>query len=596
MSISEHTQSQSAAWADVGSHVGAESEQGTRATSLVLGITLTVLLVYEGVLLFNFVASNIAPYFPRAYDQAVYLTDSYRIYENMRTLGLREGLVQSFPRLPPAGMLIEPLAAVTYVVLGPGRLSALLINIIAFQVLLGVGAYVLHRTYGPASAAVYLGVLLAVTTVANQAGGVGDFRFDFVAMCLWGVLLALTLYIPVSRKPLLVGGLAALTGGLLILSRTFTIVYVIPLYSILFFVTIMRRRRKTQGPIPTFNALAYAIPLACWSIAALVVAVANLQKLFDYYVQGHLVGAEKQIRAAEQGVISLADSVAFYPQSLVASQLGVVAVVLLGAILAYCVVRIAVDRSPRRVAMAAAQPLGVLIIASLVVYVTLTSDEAKSPVVADIFVPAVALAAATLVGVVDTASRQGSRSASSMATTLVAGAVLAVGTLAQLNLLISSPGPGSDLTNANEADRMLLTAGSYIQNNLGGTAAWTSDAHLDFKFSGAVSAYNYEQTGAFLDVRGTAVGQGSVDTTLSRDEILGVLAASDVLILPVNDVDAPTLYPIDIEIASMLPELRNWATTHMRPLGKFELYGRTVQLYVRNPTTQASESSRSNAA
>ncbi|MBV9173123.1 MAG: hypothetical protein JOZ81_23915 [Chloroflexi bacterium] len=232
--------------------------------------------------------------------------------------------------------------------------------------------------------------------------------------------------------------------------------------------------------------------------------------------------------------------------------------------------------------------MAILAVAALIPYVALTSDQAKSPVVGDIFVPIAAMFGALLIGQLNqTGVIERSRSTRVFVAS-VGGAVFAIGLSTQLGSLLAGQIPPPDREHLPEADRLAVTAGDYIQNYLGGSATWSTDAHLDYDFSQAVTAYYFERTGRLLHIRGTALGDGAVDNVLSRTDVLNVAASTDVMVLPDDDTPVHSIYPSDIMIASMLPELRSYASAHMRPLDSFQLFGRSVSVYVRiDPDVQS---------
>jgi hypothetical protein len=54
----------------------------------------------------------------------------------------------------------------------------------------------------------------------------------------------------------------------------------------------------------------------------LPILVRNWENLYDYYVVGHVLSGEQNVRAAGVGVFSLTDHLLFYPRSLVFDHLG----------------------------------------------------------------------------------------------------------------------------------------------------------------------------------------------------------------------------------------------------------------------------------
>src|SRR5262249_30903394 len=115
--------------------------------------------------------------------------------------------------------------ALLFLVLGPTRLSALTVNFCYFALLQGVLAGTvswLSRRWSLALAA--LGLLLACGTLYYPSGGLFDFRLDFAAFCLYGVVVGLALRsgLFLSRRWSLAVGAAT---GVLLLTRHLTAPY-----------------------------------------------------------------------------------------------------------------------------------------------------------------------------------------------------------------------------------------------------------------------------------------------------------------------------------------------------------------------------------
>jgi hypothetical protein len=220
--------------------------------------------------------------------------------------------------------------------------------------------------------------------------------------------------------------------------------------------------------------------------------------------------------------------------------------------------------------------------AALIPYAVLTIDESKSPVVGNIFVPIFVLGNAAAFGAAERIIKSSSRQVPLLFMSTLAVAVLAVGFVTELTGLLTIDTPRRDSVDAREADQLLLSAGDYVDSYLGGSAAWSTDGHFDYTWFQAAMAYYYERTGRLLNLSPTELGQGPIDGILSRDQILQLAIRSDVLILPaLDDSVINRQSPIDVAIASLVPELRNFAASHFVTLGDFDVYGRTLRLYAR---------------
>ena len=127
---------------------------------------------------------------PGYFDQTAYLALSYRAFEQMLSQGLLSGLWASFTAQIPQGNLLHPQAALLYLLRGPSRLSALTLNwlyLIFFECAVVYTLRWLSQRWSVA----FVGFGLLLTTRARfaGAGGMMDFRTDFSAFCLYGIVL-----------------------------------------------------------------------------------------------------------------------------------------------------------------------------------------------------------------------------------------------------------------------------------------------------------------------------------------------------------------------------------------------------------------------
>jgi hypothetical protein len=569
--------------------VAARSARGSapahRGDSWLWAVGLALLLILEALILHNFAAREVAPFVPLAFDQSGYLADSYRLFEDFRSSGLLTGLVHAVVRPAVQGILLVPLASLNYLVLGPGRLSALDLNVVAFLSYLAVTAVLLGRAFGPRTAAVAIGLILAIKSTFAAAGGFADFRYDFATMCVWGVLLATTAF-PIRGRSWFGPVVLTTAVGLLLISvRTITAAYVIPVYATVSALRLVGRytRRssaRADEPVPglgpTFR------PLVFWVSGALLIIAINIRLVLEYYVRGHVTSSEKSIRAAQAGVTDLLSSVTYYPSSVSLFHLGWGASVLLVT----CVVLSAGIIAARGRATASlgthALRFAFLGLALAIPYVPLTLDESKSPVVGTIFVPALILAAAIVVGVAESIVLATRSRAARWAMSAAALVALTFGLWVQLQTRLSAGTPLTTQVSTREAGRLVLTGGDYVARYLGGGAAWSTDAHYDFVGRDSVVAYYYEQRGQLLDLSATDLGHSTVEALPTPDQIMGAAAASDVLVLTREDVaPATSTIPADNATAALAGQLRAYADTYLISLGDFEVNRQVLTLYVR---------------
>jgi hypothetical protein len=546
-------------------------------------IALGILLVIEIQIFHSFVAQDVVGFLPTGYDQAAYLTDTYQIYESMHTNGLVAGFAGALVRPAPQGILLGPLTALVYAVLGPVRLSALDLNIIFFIAYIVVTALVVTRTTGPRAATVAVALIISLNSVFVRPGGVGDFRYDHIDMCIWGILLTVTVF-PIydvgRRRPFYI---AALIGSLLILIRLITAIYTIPLFLSISAIGWLGSRLSKASNGHEFKRVGPTlVPGVVFIITTGAVGLLNFTYLLNYYVRGHVTGSEKEIRAAEAGVTNLLSSFTYYPRSVLISHLGLGSVALLSIVLVGSVGFIVARREVRNTFREQWLRLVFVGEALLIPYVVLTSDVAKSPVVGNICVPPIILGVVLLAGVVETSVLTRPLRGGRRGLELTASAALICGMAVQLQNRLDAVAPPALQSSYREAGRLDLAAGDYVSRNLQGKAVWSSDAHNDLIWAPAAVAYYYETNGELLGLTSTVLGAGPVDQDLTQDQILTTAKLSDVLVLTGQGSPGRlSPYPGDTDIAAMSEQLHDYADANLIPLGDFDVYGRTLTLYVR---------------
>ncbi len=137
----------------------------------------------------HFVIKEVADFYPEGFDQASFLIQVYQTYSSIQKLGLVQGLEQT------SGLATGPLfilQAILFLWLfGASRFTLLFINFIYF-VGLQFFTLVAVRSFTKQNRAVFCiwGLILGLHTLSNQIGGIVDFRMDFIAFSLYGIITA----------------------------------------------------------------------------------------------------------------------------------------------------------------------------------------------------------------------------------------------------------------------------------------------------------------------------------------------------------------------------------------------------------------------
>jgi hypothetical protein len=539
---------------------------------------LAVLLVLEYALFRQAALRDVVPTYPRAFDQVQYLTDSYDTYERIRQLGLGSGLVGGATLRPPQGFFVHLEAALLFLLLGPGRLSALTLNFLHFaalQVALVFTLRWLTRTWS--APALALGLLLAAGVPFYAFGGLMDFRLDFGAMCLYGLFLC-----AVVRARLLAdlrgAAVAGVLGGACVLFRYITLPYVLGALGALALVAAWMGRtgRWTEARGVFRGAL-----LAAGVVVALAAPAlwASRAKVMHYYVQGHLTGEEKAVRAREFGGGFGWEAFVYYPRSLARDHAGQrfagLVALALGIAAVGRFVRPAADpRDAGGPPPGRAAGLLVFLAASVLVPLAiLTPATSKSPVVIGVAVPGLVWIVTTLFWL--GTGRPAAPAWIRRAAAALAAVALGAGLWTHASRLVRRP-----LKNAT-ADTGVLNlydhiAASALRN--GWNPVLLADNTVSASLYGKLlSPLAYEHRGTFLATH-TLLGDGVL--AVKETEALDAIARSHFVALgPPPRPTSP--FPFDAVMRAMDRTLRTHCEDQFLRVGRYTLPDGEVTLYER---------------
>ena len=398
---------------------GPSDFRSNRRVDLFAWLFVIALLLVQFGMFRQFALREVVWSYPTNRDQDTYLFESYIAYRDILDDGLGRGLKQaigiwrppsagsapgtvSLPARPrerrdylpggdPQGLMLALQATLLYCLAGPGRLTALSLNFFYFALLQVMLVGAVRWLSGLWSMAfIALGLLLLAATPFYFAGGLFDFRLDFVAFCLYGIFVCL-----VIRSDLFAdwrwSAAAGACGALLFTFRFFAVIYLggVLATMVAFFWWRVHRTRPAQRPAnrtPLRNAL-----ICCGIIAvvSLPVLAQRARSIKAYYFGGHIAGPEKQMRAKEQGVEGAWSALLYYPRALGESHAGRDLLVWSGWVLAATAAAGLVRRQIQGGVFASTNisAAGLFVAASLLVpLAALTADPAKSPVVANIMV------------------------------------------------------------------------------------------------------------------------------------------------------------------------------------------------------------------
>jgi hypothetical protein len=303
---------------------------------------LAALIAIEALACYNFYCREIAWYPPGNWDQSVYLANAYHIKERILTNGF--GQLASIVRSPnPTGIALPILGALSSLLFAGGRLPVLFVPFLAY-VVLQVSAFVVgqtvwrSRTYGY----LLLGLILCLNTPWYWAGGLFDFRFDFMAFALFGIWVLAVIQ---SRLFLHRGWAIAcgLIGSFLVLNRFLTVVYLFGVSAgfAVFCVGVALLWRHDRDMTQRMWRRVYNLMLSVGVLAVVITpfTIWSWRAIFAYYGVGHLLGDLKNVHAHQGGLDSLSEHLLFYPNSLLRDHWGLAfvlgsAIVLIGSSIA----------------------------------------------------------------------------------------------------------------------------------------------------------------------------------------------------------------------------------------------------------------------
>jgi hypothetical protein len=324
--------------------------------------------------------------YPANHDQVNFLYQCQGIYSKMLESGFWTGLLGGLVQSPPSSFMLPLQGSLIFYLFGPNRIHALTLVFAYFALMQAVLAYTVHRLTGRwAVSFLAQGLLMGTISRFHVTGGLSDFRADGIASSLYGVTLCCFLLSDGMREPRW-SRITICSAALLVWFRPLTGVYLLALCLLaLPFLVYKRRLPKAWLTLALmFGALTLPIPLI------------GASRLYNYYVVGHFFSSEKEIRALEQGVVTLDDNLRYYPRTLYEYHLGHPIVNVWLLLLAAAVLFHAYRRFQRSEAPDPTEPsvmpvrLSVIALWGVVPLVILTMNLAKSPLVAGIAVgPAV---------------------------------------------------------------------------------------------------------------------------------------------------------------------------------------------------------------
>ncbi len=548
---------------------------------------LLALVAFELLLFVVVYSREIAWYPPLNYDQAAFLSESYHAQELTLSQGL-SGLWRAFwSGGHPSGVAMPIEGAVFGVLFGGTRLPQLFVLFLAFSMLQIIGFSVAHavwrrREYGY----LFVGLILCQITAWFWAGGLFDFRMDFFAYCFYGIWTC-----AVVRSDLFLDRRwaigCALLGSILVLNRFLAIAYLVGISAgtaVIFVIVLFVRHADAEFVLRMRRRLSnIGISIGLLVLITAPILIRNWPAIHAYYIIGHGVSDEREVRAREVGVHDLIGHLLYYPNSIIRDHWGSIFICACAITIIAAIVFRLLNRQRKTdnggsfgTPESALLQIVFLIGAIFGPLLVLTTDVAKSPVVGGIIGIPTALFVVSLAATIGPNQREA----------LSPGAQKC---LLAVSVLIFATGLFNFVSHATrhfpQSDRRLYFHQlTDLDNWLVGYAAdrgW-KDPKISFDtisgdfFAPAITATGYERSHRLIDFH-TLLGGNIMG--VDRTEALSYLAQSDFVVL----TNAPKrgVYPFYERISQYWDLLKAWVDKNMIKTRTIALDDLTATIYVR---------------
>jgi hypothetical protein len=559
---------------------------------------LSLLFAAEALVFYVQMAEQIAPYFPKNFDQTGYINYTYQLFETIRDRGWVSILSEIANPPTATGTALIVQGAVIAFFGGPNRTALASLNLIYFIILqLFVFQTIRNRTRSIYLALIAIALLLSMPTIFSPAGGIFDFRMDFVAFCLYGIWACLIIWSRCLTNTRVTAVLTAV-AILLIATRSFTVIYIGSVLIGLLIHSLVDIRRAADK-VSRDRAVHRARNIF-WSgvfvgMVALPILFAARQKLYEKYVVGHVLNDEKYIRAQEMDLHSIADHLLFYPKSIFLDHIGQPAQWLALALVAFTVAGASrvrrgelgqtIKHLHRNSADFVALAITILIPISF-----LTIDIAKSTVVGGIVVIPVLLAAILLIEAIcpspwklsnfgfgslpatkGNTSSQPTLRTMQAALPMMACAGVFIFSLAAFVMHANVRQHEMQPADLEKVAALNETIASIAIGNGLKNPATSVDRIADYLNVHTIELTAYERFRRIVRFRRGMLGDDIFGA--SRETALQLLADSDIVVLTDPVLGRGSPYPINTAIRQYWDDLRSWAAQNMVTLDQLEIAG-----------------------
>lgn len=534
---------------------------------------LSTLLIAEFFIFDVFTSRHHTWIYPRWHDQVQYLTEVYLGHEASRLNGFLSGIWYALTKPSAQGMMDCPLTVIIFELTGPSRSAALSLNIIFF-IGFQIALYSTVRRFFKSQNLAWLSIALTLcweTIYSGSPGSATDFRLDLMGSCAFGASLAVLLSsrnLMTRRSAILFGLSVAFT----ILVRFLTGTYFVLIFSCLFIIFYFgqERSRRIQNLFISIAVVLVAAGPFFWM---------NRNWIWDYYYIGHYFGPESAIRNPHMNVIQ---SIRFLLINLYGGHLGIafISMSLIVLIISFLRINPTIRRKKADDQIASVKEYWITpsLIYLICPFILLALHNQKSSIVVSIFVPpliAVIIGWSSPPWKNDDSNRQLYPFISHSLMRSVIGFLLCA---SFGNFVYREVHSHVDANFERDARKVNVLADNIYRRVISAKLASPRvgvDQITDCLGGLVLPVICYERHKVwipFVLTLPTGIASDSESLLMERVE------NSDFIFLAVADGGTP-LYPYDAQMRSLREKHLNWCRTNLRLVERFDLFGRTWELY-----------------
>ncbi len=542
-------------------------------------LSLLSLCLIQYYLFKSFVKYEIINFYPANYDQTSYLLLVYHLFENIKTSGFHTIFLPG--DILPTGILFPLQALLSFFILGANRFSALLPNFLYFIIMQITVFFTAKKLFGSYSYSfILLGLILTLNT-PFWSGGIVDFRMDFLAFNLYGILTCLFL---LSQNFLLRQWVIylALTVVLLILLRFITFIFLLPIacFLVIQFTYSYRLRQNIQDKLCAkkrlINLLIFFSIILIFIVPCFIITG---NELYQYYVISHL--SEKQFRSVAHH--SIWQFIKFYPTVIKNQHIGHMGKIAIKLLIAFAFLTLILRQIIsfkknyflyRPITMMDLFTLLLLIACPILI---LMLDPVVSFVVCGIVgIPLLLLLVSLFFYMTYPLTIYWP-----LPLNIVASFILILGLIYQWQAYVIHREKDQTLKDSANITQLYENIGNYAIQHHWSDIKLSMDFVTDYLNYGSFITLYYEKNGKLLTILTERMGS-DLFSPLSKEQALASLKASNVVILTVGKFPdkKQAFFPGIQSIAYFRPQLAQYTTQHFSYFGHYVFKGYEHNVYV----------------